>query len=218
MTQHQNHLDTLQQIRSLMEKSSRFISLSGLSGISAGIFALLGAGAIYVYLEIIPFSTKHTSYIRDATYEKWGIGYLEFFFATGISVLILAILSGIYFTTKKAKRLGQPVWDRLTQRLLISLFIPLITGGVFALGLLYHGGFGLIAPSTLIFYGLALLNASKYTLPDIQYLGISEIILGLIATFFLGYGLEFWAIGFGVLHIIYGTVMYFKYERNHNRA
>jgi hypothetical protein len=44
-------------------------------------------------------------------------------------------------------------------------------------------------------------------------LGICEIGLGLIASIYMGYGLLFWAVGFGVLHIIYGIVMYMKYER-----
>lgn len=218
MTQHQNHLEALQQIRQLMEKSSRFISLSGLSGVSAGVFALLGAACTYWYLGMIPFSHKHTYYVRGAQYEKWGLNYLEFFFLVAASVLILALISGIYFTTREARRNGQPIWDQLAQRLLLNLFIPLMAGGIFCLGLIYHGVFGLVAPTTLIFYGLALLNASKYTLNDIRYLGISEIVLGLVATFYLGYGLEFWAIGFGILHIIYGMAMYFKYERNNNRS
>jgi hypothetical protein len=65
----------------------------------------------------------------------------------------------------------------------------------------------------LIFYGLALLNASKYTLKEIRYLGMSEICLGLIASAWVQFGIVFWGIGFGMLHIIYGTFMYFKYEK-----
>ena len=56
-------------------------------------------------------------------------------------------------------------------------------------------------------------NASKYTLNDIRYLGLTEIFLGLVALVFLEYSLLFWAIGFGLVHIIYGIVMYYKYER-----
>jgi len=97
--------------------------------------------------------------------------------------------------------------------LLVSFFIPLVTGAVFGLILLKHEHFGVVAPVSLIFYGLALINASKYTFGTIKFLGISEIIVGLIAAYYPGNGLFFWALGFGVLHIIYGTVMYFKYDR-----
>lgn len=210
----ENHLKTLSEIRSLMERSSRFISLSGLSGVAAGLFALLGATAVYVYLGVTPFENKKTYYEIAASADKWGVDYVSFFLGTGLVVLLGAICSGIYFTTRKAKRKGQPIWDALSQRLLINLAIPLIAGGLFCVALFQHGLAGLIAPATLIFYGLALVNASKFTLHDIYYLGILEISLGLIAVFNLGYGLEFWAIGFGVLHILYGMMMYWKYEKS----
>lgn len=209
----ENHLKTLSEIRSLMERSSRFISLSGLSGVAAGLFALAGATLIYVYLGVIPFENKRAYYVAAQSANKWGIDYVSFFLVTGAGVLLGAICSGIYFTTRKARRKGQPIWDALSKRLLINLAIPLLTGGLFCMALFLHGLAGLIAPATLIFYGLALVNASKFTLHDIYYLGILEIGLGLIATFNIGYGLEFWAMGFGVLHILYGMIMYWKYER-----
>ncbi|MCH2083863.1 MAG: hypothetical protein MK226_15820 [Saprospiraceae bacterium] len=214
MTQNkQHHLNTLSEIRSLMERSSRFISLSGLSGVVAGTIALLGAIVAYIYLEIIPFDQERIYYVEAPLATKWGLNFIQFFFLDALAVLLTALSAGIFFTTRKAKQQGLKVWDATSKRLLINLLIPLITGGVFCLALLYHRLLGFVAPTTLIFYGLALVNASKFTLNDIRYLGISEIILGLIALFYLGYGLEFWAIGFGILHIFYGAIMYFKYER-----
>lgn len=197
----------------MMERSSRFISLSGLSGIGAGVSALLGAALVYLYLDTLPFRRMPGYYVISADYEKWGLGYETFFLLVMGIVLLLALFSGVYFTTRKAKRNQQPVWDALTKRLLINLFIPLAAGGLFCLALLYHGMIGLVAPATLVFYGLALINASKYTLDDIRFLGMAEVALGIVGTFFLGYGLDLWAIGFGLLHIIYGAVMYRKYER-----
>ncbi|MCI5082046.1 MAG: hypothetical protein MRY78_10145 [Saprospiraceae bacterium] len=209
----QHHLDALKEIRSLMERSSRFISLSGLSGVIAGCLALAGAAMVYVYLEIWPFENQRIYYVEAKTSHKWGLNYIQFFLLDASLVLLGALTAGIILTTRKAQQKGQKIWDALTRRLLWNLMIPLVVGGLFCLALLHHGYLGLIAPSTLIFYGLALLNASKYTLHDIRYLGLSEMILGLIALFYLGYGLEFWAIGFGVLHIVYGLMMYYKYER-----
>jgi hypothetical protein len=139
--------------------------------------------------------------------------FIIFSFVDAFVVLVLALFFGVFFTTRNARKKGLPFWDATVKRMLINLFIPLVAGGVFCLILLYHHLVFLIAPSTLLFYGLALINASKFTLTDIRYLGISEIILGLIAMVFVGYGLIFWAIGFGVLHIVYGLAMYIKYER-----
>ena len=144
---------------------------------------------------------------------KWGMEPLNFFALLAFMVLLLAIGAGILFTTRKAKEKGQPMWNTLTKRLLTSLAIPHATGGMFCLALIRGGNAHLVAATTLIFYGLALVNASKFTLRDINYLGISEIILGLVAINYVGMSLEFWAIGFGLLHIIYGAWMYYKYDQ-----
>ena len=210
--QHQQSLDTLKEIRSLMERSSRFISLSGLSGVSAGICALIGAALAALYLG--RFDRNELTYEHLSEFEHWGLKAGVFFVLDAVLVLVLAVLSAIYFTTRKAKIKGQKVWDALTRRLILSLAVPVAVGGVFILALIYHGLVGLVAPSTLVFYGLGLVNASKYTLDDVRQLGYAEIILGLITCFNIGYGLESWALGFGGLHIAYGLYMYYKYERS----
>lgn len=210
MTSPKEQLEALSEIRSMMERSSRFISLSGLSGIFAGLTALVGA-----FLAYLRINQYYVSYPRDTGEVHLFVANQDTIFdltLIAMGVLIVALAFGVFFTTKNAKRKGQKIWDQLTQRLLVSLLIPLGAGGIFCLVLIYHEIVGLVAPATLIFYGLAVINASKYTLRDIWYLGICETALGLISCFFIGYGLIFWAIGFGVLHIVYGTVMYIKYE------
>jgi hypothetical protein len=206
------HLQNLNEIRSLMERSSRFISLSGFSGVFAGIYALIGAAAAYVYLNIDITSARYYDYARTPE-GKPNIDFYTFFFTTAILVLVASIATGIFLTTRRAKKQGLPIWDKSAKRLLLNMMIPLATGGIFCLALVTHGLDGMVAPATLIFYGLALINASKYTLSDIRSLGIAEVIIGLTAAFFMGYGLLFWALGFGIMHIIYGTVMYYKYEK-----
>ena len=208
-----NHIETLAEIRSIMERSSRFISLSGLSGVAAGFWALLGAAAVYFYLDLPLFSNKRLYYYDVLSNGQWDISYEKFFLLDAGLVLVLAIISGIFFTSRKAKKNGQTILGPMAVRMLINLAIPLITGGIFCLVLFRHDEFGLIAPATLIFYGLALVNGGKYTLNDIRNLGIAEIGLGIIGLFYPGFGLELWAIGFGVLHIVYGWMMYHKYDR-----
>ena len=211
--QREEHLATLQEIRSLMERSSRFLSLSGLSGVVAGSLALVGAAVAFAYLGLWPFTAEGAYYPITAAPHPWGLSPLAFFALDAALVLTGALAGGIYFTTRRARRQGLPIWDALTRRLLLHLLIPLVAGGLFVAALYLQGVPALIAPATLIFYGLALINASKYTLDDVRYLGMAEVALGLIGAFAPGYGLELWAIGFGVLHILYGILMYRKHER-----
>ena len=212
MEQQNEHLKNLAEIRSLMERSSRFISLSGLSGISAGIIALAGATFAFFYLDFDKRYTNWNDYYVVATQRDIYHTTLVLLGLAAI-VFILALSAGILFTTRKAIKNKQKIWDKTTKRLLFHVFVPLISGGIFCLVLLYHSIYYLIAPATLIFYGLALLNGSKFTFNDVQYLGISEIILGLFSSIFIGYGLIFWAVGFGILHIVYGWIMFNKYEK-----
>lgn len=214
MSETHKHLETLTEIRSLMERSNRFLSLSGLSGIWAGICALLGAAAVYIYLDLLPFSSTENQYYNKAIKTmKWGMEYKSVFLLIAFVVLTAALAGGIYFTTRKARRKGLKVWDSSTRRLLAAMAVPLVTGGIFGLELFFWNLPALVPPVMLIFYGLALVNGSKYTLGDVFWLGIAEIVLGLIGVIYLNLGLELWAIGFGILHIIYGILMYQKYEQ-----
>jgi hypothetical protein len=214
MNESNDQLEQINEIRTMMERSSRFISLSGLSGVFAGFFALAGAGAFYIFIN------NKLNYGYTDLARKIDIGLqpdlVTFCLIDAAAVVIFSVLFAIYFTTRKAKSIGQSIWDATAQRLLINLAIPLIAGGLYCLVLLSYGWFGLIAPTTLIFYGLALLNASKYTLDEIRWLGLSEVVLGLIGCFFIGYGITLWVFGFGILHIIYGLAMYMRYEAKPN--
>lgn len=203
-------LDQLNEIRTIMERSSRFISLSGLSGVFAGFFAIGGALAFYSFIHH-RFNTMYSELAREVPVVV-DINLIQFCILDAAAVIILSLAFAIFFTTRKAKSMGQSIWDSTARRMLINLAIPLVAGGVYCLILLHYHWFGLIAPTTLIFYGLALLNASKYTLDEIRWLGISEIVLGLIGCFFIGFGITFWVFGFGFLHIIYGLMMYARYE------
>ena len=196
-----------------MERSSRFLSLSGLSGIFIGCYALAGAIAAWWHLNNNSF-TINGHYSLATTFDGEAFRpFLTFFMCDALLVLGVSLITAFILTQRFAKKQGLQIWDASAKRLLINLLIPLVTGGIFCLILLQHQRIGLIAPSMLIFYGLSLLNASKYTYNDIRNLGIVEIILGLIAAANPGYGLLCWALGFGIMHIIYGVTMYYKYER-----
>jgi len=198
----QHYIEQLKDIRNLMDRSSRFLSLSGLSGVLAGIYAILGAAGVWVIIQ----NRKQ----RYVTLES-----AEFKIIIGIAaaVLVLSVLTGIWLSAGKAKKRKEKLWNTASKRLIINFSLPLATGGVFGVMLLKQQHYGLVSPVTLIFYGLALINSSKYTFDTLRSLGLSFVVLGLINTGFPGYGLQFWTIGFGFFHILYGTVMYIKFDR-----
>jgi hypothetical protein len=197
----------LASIRNIMERTAKFISLSGLSGVMAGVYALIGAGAAYAIVQypVSPFRYRIYSATEPGTLWK-------LLLIAGL-VLAASISTGLYLSAKKARKHGLELWTGASKKLLINLSIPLITGGLFILIVLYNGHYGLAAPASLIFYGLALIQASSNTYDEIRYLGFSEIVLGLVSALLPGYGLQFWAVGFGVLHIVYGVIMYNKYDK-----
>ncbi len=199
------YIEQLRDIKNIMDKSTKFLSLSGLSGILAGVYALVGACAVQLIInrDAYPYVTLYSNTFKAIIAIAGG-------------VLILSVITAFVLSKLKAKKRNEKVWGSASKRLLLNFSIPLITGAVFGISLLKNGHYGLIAPVTLIFYGLALLQASKYTLETIRSLGVLFIILGLINCWYVGYGLYFWAMGFGVFHIVYGSVMYFKFDRKNN--
>lgn len=195
----QDYLKDISEIKNLMNRSSRFISLSGLSGIFAGSYAIIGAVIAYLY-----FFPEPGEYL---TLESWNFKVLT---ALLISVAVLSFVTALLLTTRRAKKNSEKIWDATTFRLLLNFLIPLATGGIYILIKLNSQHYGLTAALMLIFYGLALVNASKYTVGNVKYLGYTEIILGLICAAMPGNGFWFWLLGFGIAHIIYGSIMYFR--------
>ena len=207
--QAEESLEALRDIKRMMERSSRFISLSGLSGMSAGICALAGAWIARGWMR-----AYHKDYVAHFGYREEGAHFLrERLLLLAIGVLAAALASSTWFTWRRARRNRLPVWDHTSKKLMINIAIPMIAGGLFVLGLYFRSEWDVVAPACLVFYGLALVNASKYTLTDIRYLGIFEIVLGCINLYYAQWGIYFWAIGFGALHIVYGLIMWWKYER-----
>lgn len=221
----ENPQNQLKEIRSMMERSTRFMSLSGWTGIMAGIYSLLGAVAAY----FVVYKMKFDEILVPSNLETYGNGRPQHYdypngltdlfsdknillFGIAAAVIFLSGTTAFYHSSIKAKKQGVQLWNSTSKRLFVQVAIPLITGGIFCLALLVYGHAGLIAPAMLIFYGMALLNGSKYTLKEFHSLALCEIGLGLISLFFIGYGLYFWAIGFGILHIIYGILMQKRYN------
>jgi len=207
MDELESGLRDISAIRSMMERASKFLSLSGLSGVSAGTVALAGAWtanwALHRSDAQIPFGEQGAG---DAWLER-------FLVADAGSVLVIALACSTFFSVRMAKKKGYPLWGPTTMYMLAALMIPLAAGGAFCGVLLFHGIYGLLPAAMLVFYGLALLNAGNFTFSEVRYLGVINILLGLTAGFQPALGLILWAGGFGLLHIVYGILLYAKYEK-----
>ncbi len=220
MTEEKQLSDTLQDIKQMMERSSRFISLSGLSGIAAGICALIGAwfaqGVIANNpnyssdynargLQTSPLDFKQDISIRDFMGDR--------LFWIGLATFAAALVTAFFFTYLRSRKTNIPIWGATARKLTWNVGVPMLTGAIFLWKMIETGVYGLIAPGCLIFYGLALVNASKFTLNEIKYLGYGQLVTGILNLWFIGQGLWFWAFGFGILHIAYGAIMWWKYEK-----
>lgn len=194
-------------IKEIMERSSRFISLSGFAGVLAGIYALIASAIAYylIYYPNSPFGYRFY-YVNESD-------VVIKLFITAVATLSASLLTGFFLSVQKARKQQLSYWNANSKRFLLNVSIPLISGGIFIASLIARGYFEIAAPACLLFYGLALINGSSYTLGEIRYLGLIEIGLGILCSVFPGYGLIFWSVGFGLLHIIYGILMYNKYDR-----
>ena len=212
MNNQKEQLDAINDIKKLMERSSKFSALSGLSGIIVGIMALVCIGISYTILGITPL--EPISYLsilnRDGAIDTELLKLLIINFSV---VLLASFLTAIWLSNKNAVKKGEQIWDLTAKRMLFNFSIPMLAGGAYCFILFTQNHIELILPATLLFYGLALLNASKYTVEDIKYLGVLLVLLGLFASIYVDEALLLWGIGFGALHIVYGSFMYFKYEK-----
>jgi hypothetical protein len=199
----EEYLKDITEIKDMMNKSSRFFSLSGLSGIMAGIYALIGAAVAYYLVSI----SGRNYLILDGKIFNYILLNL-------VAVALLSIITAIILSITKAKKNNETLWNSASKRLLTAFLIPLITGGIYIIIKISSHHYGLTGSLMLIFYGLALVNASKYTIGNVKYLGYIEIVLGLVCALYPGYGFWFWVLGFGVMHIIYGSLIYFNENSN----
>lgn len=214
-TEQEQSLQDLHHIRSMMDRSSRFLSLSGLSGVAAGVCALIGGWLAFPYVmgrkDIL---INQELGIAQTFAHDPAIIFNTWVFWIAAGTLAAAVLSAFIFTFLKAKKSGDNLFSPAAWKVAWAVLVPLAAGGIFLLRLSTFGTFGLIAPGCLIFYGLALINAGRYTFSEIRYLGYTELLLGLIALTSVGYGFYYWLVGFGLLHIIYGLVMWFRHEKS----
>lgn len=197
-----DYLQDLSDIRDMMRRSTQFMSLSGLSGVLAGCYALAGAYAAHEAIQRM--GDGYTEPLGSLTFVLAGIAAV---------VALASLVTAVTLSYRRAARKGETIWSPVSRRLIVNFMIPLATGGAFLVQLVLNGDFALVAPSVMIFYGLSCVNASKYTLRDVRWLGVTIVAIGLLSVSFPTRAIPFLAVGLGVTHILYGLLMYLRYER-----
>ena len=207
MDQTPEPMESLREIRSIMERSTTFMSLTGLSGVVSGLIGILTVIIVSVKLKSV-FLSGNAIY-RMVTQPDLRL----FIIITALAALILALASGLLLTCLKARKRKQEIWNSVSRRFAVHLFLPLVAGGLFTIALVLNGQLQFVCPAMLLFFGLALVNAARFVQMDMFWLGTLEVSLGVAASFWTPGGLILWGGGFGLATLLYGTFMYFKYER-----
>jgi len=202
MIKEKDYIKDLAEIRQMMERSSKFISLSGWAGILAGIYALVAA---YIAFTLFNFKPGEESNITPS--DMLNVILLA------LTLLILALTTAVFLSYKSASKRSEPIWNATSRRLLLNMAVPLVTGGIFLLIMISQTHFSMLSSVSLIFYGLALYNAGNFTYKEVKILGVIQIVLGLISACFISWALLIWAAGFGLMHIVYGIYIQVKYKR-----
>ncbi len=198
----EKHLDDLAQIRSIMERSQKYLSLSPWAAVMAGVYALTGASIAYV---LTPDLFNHfTNAVVLTSGKLWVL------FSLAMGILVLATLSTLALNSRQARKNGGQLWTKAARRLASNFVLPMLAGGLFIIALWLHTYYSLVPAAMLLFYGLSLINAGNFTFSDVRILGVFQTILGLGAAFWPNTGLWWWAMGFGWLHIFYGWWLYQK--------
>lgn len=205
-----DYSEDLKTIKKIMEESSRFLSLSGLSGLFAGFLAVVGGSIAHfgILKNKTVFNVESLSMLSVKEISSIKIQLL----AVALLVLFFALAGAFYFSFRKARLRGQKIWTPVSRRMLLNLCIPLAAGAFFILILYFAEQWLLIVPAMLIFYGLALISAGKFTYNEVFYLGLAELLTGFLSGVLQEFIVLFWIFGFGFLHIVYGLFMYRKYK------
>ncbi len=159
-----NPKEELASIRNMMEKSSKFSNLSGLSIFFTGLLTIIAASVIYFDIGF-SYSDVEISYSQLINNEgsKENLDQKIRLLSLIASVILALSLLILYVTaSKKTKREGIKLFNPTFKRTVRSLVVPLVSGGVFSFFLIYNQMYGLVAPATLIFYGLGLIAASSF--------------------------------------------------------
>jgi len=185
-------LESLEAIRDVLDRSTRYTHLCG-SGIVLGGLAAIVAGFLGEILGVV---------------GTWS------FLGLWSGAFAVAISCGAWTTARKAKSAGEPLWNRKLQFVLARFSPSLVVAALFTAVLVHIGRLDLAPGVWLGLYGLGVLSVSMVLDWEFQVAAWSFIVSASVALFLLRTEPHAaLTIGFGLIHVTLGTYRLLKEHR-----
>lgn len=192
--------ENLRVIRELMERSTRYSTFSGLSGICAGLFSILGCLVQRFWVLSLPASERLVAFTIN-----WTL------------VIALTIGADFFLTKRKAPLVGKTILSRLGRQMVVASAPGLLTGALLTLFLLQQGHMDQVYPVWMLSYGSAVCAVGLFSQKEVGRLGRAfltagalTLALGLLTAlqpYIASLGLFITALTFGGFHIAYGLIV-----------
>lgn len=180
--------ENLRVIRALMERSTKYSTFSGVSGVVAGLASIVGC---IVTRSLGPDPAR----------------FPAAFLVIWTAVIIVAVGADFVLMKRRAARVGKHVISRLGKQMVMASAPGLGAGAVLTLYMLQHNMLGDIYPFWMLAYGIAVAATGLFSQREVSILGAAFLITGAATLFAPGIGLEMMAATFGGFHIVYGLAM-----------
>lgn len=181
-------MDDLRYIRATMERAGAFTAVPGWGGVAMGISALAAAGVAS----------------NQPTGDRW--------LGVWLAAAVVAIAIAGWTITRKARRAGVPLLDGPGRKFALSFLPPVLAGAVLTLALYRSGTMTALPGAWLLLYGAGVVTAGTFSVRIVPVLGLCFMALGAAALFSpAAWGDAYLAIGFGGLHILFGTAIARRY-------
>ena len=185
---HDRAMDNLRFIRETMERSTSFTAVSGVAGMIMGAVAMVAA---------VVASTRRTP-------EAWLLTWL-------IAALV-AGLAALWAMIRKARASGVSLLSGPGSKFALFFTPPIVVGALLTAALVRVDLLSVLPGAWLLLYGTAVVSGGAFSVRIVPMMGVGFMLVGALALFAPpAWGDEFMAVGFGVLHIVFGLVIWRKH-------
>jgi len=184
---HEHAMDNLKYIRQTLERAGEFTAVPGKGGVLMGLVAVLAA--------------------QVAKRQPGASGWLTIWMLAAV----IAMSIGLAGATLKSRRFQMPLFSG-PGRKFIAGFAPGILAGAVLTAVLYRAGVpGFLPGVWLLLYGAAVLAGGSASVRVVPMMGACFMFAGTVALLLPGWNDVLLPVGFGGLHLIFGTVIWTKY-------